>query len=268
MGPKAQTRKKKTKLPEGLEKRLGAYALAAAAAGAGLAGALAMPTPALADIISYTPSSPFQVGGSAHTFQTFSSSGVPLLAFSEHVFINPSYLPIGMGLLAGTANGNPDVMLGPGSLAGGNILKLASGDVIGGSGNFKFYGLLYGKSFGGSASGTWSNGATGFVGLRFLNSISGSVNAYFGWAKLSVSTSSKGGILAKVDQAAIELCPNVSIQAGQTSGGPACAEPGDPKTFVAPEGPTNTPEPGTLSLLAMGAVGLFALRRKKLAGSN
>ncbi len=214
----------KAKLPESLDKRLAAYALAATAM-AGM-GMMCAATPAMAgNITVYTPSPPFQVGPGAG-YKAFSSQGVPLLGFSIHKPAN--------SLLAGYANSvsfNPAVMLAPHSGVGGEILRLSAGAPIGKSGNFGPFGYM--------VSGFWSGGGLGFVGLSFLKN----GNAYFGWAKVSVAIGASG-ISAKVFEVAVDNIPDQTIDAGETS---------------------TVPEPGTLSLLALGAVGLLALRKRRQA---
>lgn len=218
-------------LPDGLEKRLSVYALTATVAGVGLLGAAA---PAQASIETFTPNPSYQIGPSG--FQSFSSAGIPLLGFSEFT-TNGDHI-----LLAGTAGlSNPYVMLEPGVGNGGSIIMLGAGSSIGGSGNFKQYGFLAGANSKG-VFGPWSTGVPGYVGLSFFNSSNG--NTYFGWAKLSLSESASGAIVGKLDEVAVDFVPGQSIRAGQT---------------------TAVPEPGTLSLLALGAVGLLALRKKRLA---
>ncbi|MGH9358946.1 MAG: PEP-CTERM sorting domain-containing protein [Terriglobia bacterium] len=221
-------------ISESLDKRLAAYALAAtAAAGLGLMGAA---TPAMADIVTYTPTPPF-TAGPAKGFVRFSSHGVPLLGFSEAVNAGRT------DMLAGSAthtHKNPYVALVHGAVPGGSILKLSAGEPIGPGDNFKFYGLMEGRTAGGSLLGKWTTPGAGYMGLSFFES----GKSYFGWAKLSNSVTSKGRIVAKVDEVAIDTTPRQTIDAGQTS---------------------TVPEPGTLSLLALGAIGLLMLRKRLVA---
>ncbi|MGH9356723.1 MAG: PEP-CTERM sorting domain-containing protein [Terriglobia bacterium] len=224
-------------LPEDLNKRLTAYALAAtAAAGMSLMGAAA---PAMANIITDTPTPAFEVAPTPTGFQVFFGGSAGLLGFSDH------HAKSGSGsLLAGSVVplGIPGVMLSAGAGSGGNILKLAAGAPIGLSGNFQRYGLMEGRSSKGALSGSWTGPGAGYMGLAFVNPFTSTGNLYFGWAKISNSVSSQGAIFAKLDEIALDTIPNQTIDAGQTSA---------------------APEPGTLSLLALGALGLLALRKRK-----
>ncbi len=228
-----QQRTSKT-ISESLNKRLAAYALAAtAAAGLGLMGAA---TPAMADILTFTPSPPFTFGpASGHL--AFSSGGMPLLGLSEVVHGSSAKMLAGFATFT---HKNPYVMLVTGDLQGGSILKLSAGAPIGSAGNFEGYGLMEARSSKGSLRGNWTTPGAGFMGLSF----SQAGKPYFGWAKLSNSVTASGRIVAKVDEVAIDTIPYQTIDAGQTSA---------------------VPEPGTLSLLALGALGLLVLRKKKLS---
>lgn len=101
-----------------------------------------------------------------------------------------------------------------------------------------------------TVGGPWAN-RTGYLGFKF-ESNSGT---HFGWAKLRVTVTSFGAdnpqtygglfIDAGIEKFAYDTVPDQTIGAGYV----------------------NAVEPGalTLSLLAMGAVGLYELRRRKLA---
>jgi len=82
--------------------------------------------------------------------------------------------------------------------------------------------------------GLWVN-ESGYLGFEFTDS----TGLHFGWAYLSLDPHATTGVLSEF---AYDTIPGQAIEAGQTS----------------------TPEPGTLGLLALGALGLGLWRRKAL----
>jgi hypothetical protein len=95
--------------------------------------------------------------------------------------------------------------------------------------------------------GPWVNNQGGFLGLRF-NNASGT---HYGWLQGAGDVASEVKTFTITDWA-YESCPGVGISTGATSGGGACDSPGG-----------QTPEPSTMGLLALGALGLPLLRRRK-----
>lgn len=92
-------------------------------------------------------------------------------------------------------------------------------------------------------SGTWNQGGNtvnGFLGFA----LSDGVDKYFGWADLTMS----GTGYATIKDVAFESCANTGISAGQ---------------IVSSCVPTAVPEPSTLALLAIGAVGVGMMRRRR-----
>jgi hypothetical protein len=98
---------------------------------------------------------------------------------------------------------------------------------------------LAGATEGGGAFGFWFDAVNEFVALEF--DIAG--QSHYGWARLSVSGSSDVNTAgtATLHDWAYESIPGAQIRTGQTA----------------------VPEPGSLGLLALGAVGLAAYRRRR-----
>jgi hypothetical protein len=227
-------------LPEGVNKRLTAYALAAAAA-AGV-GVLALAEPAQADIIG---SSVNIAGSAANPMGTLNIAGSHALGFE----FNQVSSPLSHTIFGGPCPGCKVVdtaikFAGIGASAFG--LPLSRGSAIGASRAFVRTGNIASAFVGFSGGGgvlfsgfpnfLW-NGRTGYLGFEF-----GSKGKdYFGWAKVSASLFAKS---AHVTECAYNTVPGQGIVAGEDSA---------------------VPEPGTLLLLALGAAGLMALRKRKLS---
>jgi hypothetical protein len=217
----------KASLPQALEKHLAVYALAAGAAGV---SALALAPSAQASIITYT--TPTTIGHNTSLF-------IPTIDLS---FRNSSLR--GPSTVSGTLFAR--------ELNGGFVSSpLAKGAPIDRGLAFKTSAALasgvFNTRLGTGASGKpWAN-KSGYLGFEFFNS-NGS-KSYFGWLHMDVTANAKSGITAVISDLAYDTVPGQEILAGQTSQ------------------PSPTPEPGsfTLSLLALGAAGLFVLRKRKLA---
>ena len=131
-----------------------------------------------------------------------------------------------------------------GSSKGAVAPPLAKGSLIGRARNFVTGRLAsrYNNVFTGGqiVSGPWVINKSGYLGFEFT--FGG--KTHFGCAHLNVTTFPVEGFISEF---AYDSVPGQSIQAGQTSA---------------------IPEPGTLSLLALGAAGLAVLRKRKLASEH
>jgi hypothetical protein len=124
--------------------------------------------------------------------------------------------------------------------SGGFALALTSGATIGPAQN---YSLANGKLYDGNTSpqtGIFLVGVPAYAGFQFT----GSDNAtHFGWVQFDVTDGSASSPVGNVIDYAYESTPNTAIAAGAVS----------------------SPEPGSLSLLAMGAVGMGLYRGRRRA---
>ena len=222
-------------LPEDVTKRLAAYALAAGAAGVGV---LALPEPAQADIIVSTTPIQWLAGVCG------CSPGI-------------AFLPVnGNNVLKFFASGNDESFLtihslrvfNPRSTSGAGVVpkRLANGALIG-PGPFvsgtrlgfrSAHGTTFQRTWTYHVFGSWL-GKSGYLGFKFPSK----GHTHFGWADLKVGALGSGSI----SKFAYDTVPGQFIEAGQTSA---------------------IPEPGTLSLLALGAAGLAVLRRRKLSAAS
>jgi len=216
----------------------------AAALGAALAGA----TNAAAAVVNYTGGPITVTAASTSASQSVQFGTGPLLhLFADHFEFTRSGFQRGIAGVSGAQflgqdlsiakfGSNQRISAGAGSFQGGHFhLKTRS---TGSS-------IIAGKIS--RSSGQWVSGVTGFAGFRFqTNSNSSTAQINYGWLELRMNMS--------VDR----FPDSVTLLAG------AFDNSGSPITTPIAT-PSATPEPGTagLLLLAMGAAGVTALRRRQ-----
>jgi hypothetical protein len=224
-------------LSEELSKRLAAYVLAATAAAAAL---LAAATPAEANIITYKPTTPFTVTPTTPT-GIFSSRGQALLGFTDsHRTVPPGPRPGTFGTaFLGVQPGGPQGAFIANSVAGARFFS--AGSFIGSGPLFASQQVLIcSHTRSGAGRDPFCQNANGYLGLKFVKA----GKDYFGWAKMAAGETSNGAFNATLYEVAVDTVAGQSIKADQTSA---------------------VPEPATLALLALGAAGLIALRKRKSA---
>lgn len=159
-----------------------------------------------------------------------------------------SNLPYGVGVFL-TA-GNIAGILVNGS---DGVRKLASGAAISaGAGNFQAgFHTVKASSGGGGTGGTFNASQPGLAGIRFNTGTFLNPMYHYGWVRLEYTGTPSPDSITAIDWA-YETAVNEKIAAGQT-------------TEL-----SSAPEPGTIamSLLALGAAGVLALRRKRIAVSS
>lgn len=131
----------------------------------------------------------------------------------------------------------------------GGVDRLSSGYSIGLGSALPSSGLMASTSTG--APGEWFD-QSGFLGFSFTLSD----GLHFGWADITVNDQLGGTLNALY----YEACANESISAGTTSGGASCTPISKPAGAV--------PAPGSLALLAAGALPLLRYRRRRSAQST
>jgi hypothetical protein len=128
------------------------------------------------------------------------------------------------GTSTGFFNPTPGPAGGSYVTVGGQTGNLAFGSPIGAA-------STYGS---GSSAANWPVGATGLIGFRFINEANGN-QVHYGWAR--INSHPAGGGTATIVDYAYDNVAGTSIGAG-------------------------VPAPGSLALLALGAVGLTSRRRR------
>lgn len=209
--------------------------LTAAAAGLGM---LAWPSAADAKIITSNAQMGIHCSEHGTSSQLFDigNNGVAQLGAGAHCFFH-SFLGTARGHLF-AASSRAGFLAGP--LKAG--VRVGPGDAFTrstGSAN-GYWESRRSTIVASHVSGSWAN-VSGDIGLRFL--IDGQV--YYGWTYLSVSLG-EASYSAFTGPIYYNSVANQPILTGQTG---------------------ETPEPGTLGLLALGALGLGFWRRKQLASS-
>jgi hypothetical protein len=264
MRPEAEAVRTTTKsrktvpLPEGLERRLFNYALAAGAAGVGL---LAMAPPANANII-FTTAFDTTLGNGSSLAMDLNADGSTDLTLNDTSIRTFTFASFDRKYAFLEASG---AVAGQLSHYGYNFLASAlnAGHLIGPSLQFHASGLRDELVYGFTSlvlnytggKGNWRKVGSNVdkdLGFRFT----AADGVHYGWAELDV-TDSGAHITAQLKGVAYESCAGQSITAGATSGGASCAPP-----------PAPEPGPATLTLLAMGWAGLGFWRKKKAEAIN
>lgn len=218
--------KRKSHMPDRrtrLEKRLCSYGLAAGAMMAGGATANA----AVVTVDYPTPPTTPTNGNLYFSLQTGAFSTVaPVGSFRLHQGSSTSNIG---GTAFGIANGGQVAGLLP-----GYGFKFGSNITIGASKNFIGNAVLGNKSSGGLSGGVWNPGGVGFLGLSFTDLTSAT---HYGWAE-------------------------VRFNSDYTTTLYAVGYESDPGTAITTPA-VSVPEPGELALLAIGAVGLGIVRKRR-----
>jgi hypothetical protein len=248
-------------LSDSLHQQLNKYALAAGAAGVSL---LALAQPSDAKVV-YTPANVVLNARSAFLLD-LNHDGVPDFYFVQYPWQNTAYL----GTLLEIQNGKNQSNHWIGSLKG-KAEPLLPGFSIGPADGSKFRD----EKVAAMAAGAWYVGGTSrsifaflwaqngkgvkrrYLGLKFM--INGEV--HYGWARLSVTFPRvpHAHLRAVLTGYAYETIANKAISAGQTTGADKGANLDEARANLS----APTPQPATLSLLALGAPGLAIWRPKE-----
>jgi hypothetical protein len=243
-----------------LRQRLGNWTAYAAVTGSAMAAA----TSASAGLITYS-GGPVTVTAASNTSSKAAQIGsASIRILAKRLDFSTSLFQGHLGFAAATGARSNAASLRVGFLgAGQSIKKLGSGQVISsgapGSGLGSFAsGHIHLKlrstgfsTVGGDfnrTDGRWTAGVPGFAGFAIpTNTYSSTARMNYGWVELEFNVDGSG------------FPDSITLLAGAFDNTPdePVTTPGSP--------PTSTPEPGTagLMLLALGAAGVTALRRRK-----
>jgi hypothetical protein len=242
-----------------LSARLNAYALAASGISASL---LAFAQPSEAEVV-YTPTHITFAENRAQYRLDINGDGKSDFTFT---LINGSLYS--SFSVVNELNGGPTsnaFLVAAGK--NGFPLPLNAGAPIGPGKNF--FGSIYAYEFlafehKSSHGGDWINARNRYLGLKFI----ANGNTYYGWARLSVKAGVDGSRMrAVLTGYAYENIPDRGIRAGQTSGtvaepvyGAESAEPQAPIALPVEKPASQSPQPATLGMLALGAPGVHMWR--------
>jgi hypothetical protein len=234
-------------LPEDLSKRFAACALAAGAAGVGV---LALAEPELADIVTVT--TPITIPGGDPSFgcglpctPAISINGRRVLSFNSPDFfgfsrvwrsmkVNPGTFPFRSNFGVGSVVGSPSTGGVAAPLVKGSLIGPGRHFVPGGQLAYRYIDYSFAYPAPSRTKGHWV-GKSGYLGFELTSN----GQAHFGWVHLDKVEPGASGVISEY---AYDTVGGQSIEAGQTSA---------------------IPEPGTLSLLALGAAGVAVLRKRK-----
>jgi hypothetical protein len=214
-----------------LDKKLAAYTLA---------GAAAFATPALAhaDGITYLPNVDTTVPqGNSYSFNLSGPSSADVVLSAALGTVNNGNAVDPSNNITFATNNNAEVYGGgiPGNadpLAAGGLLDPSNPNGWNPAGKLGNYDTVTNTT-----QGLWSPGTDAFLGFYFQ----GTNGPQAGWAEVTTGAADAS---FEVLSYAYQDQANTPILAGQTAA---------------------TPEPGTMALIALGAAGLFALRRRRAA---
>ena len=233
--------RKTASLSQSVHHQVTMYALAASAAGVGV---LALAQSAEAKIV-YTKT--HVVIGTNHIYELdLNHDGIADFKIDNHSFFTDTIVAT-LSAVPAQAN-NAVVGKQPGVGSPYYAYALLPGARVGPK--QPFAGAWMAWSDGANRAGQWANVRGRYLGLKFL--IKGKI--HYGWARLNV-TVGQSKISATLTGYAYETIPGKPIIAGRTKGGNV--EQSDAAVLTAP-----TPERASLGLLAQGAAGLVAWRRR------
>ena len=229
-------------LSESIHRQLNMYALAASAVGVGM---LALAQPVEAKVV-YTAANLKIIGNPEGIYNLdLNHDGVTDFAIRDMTFNTGDFVH---GALSALPFGNNGVE------GRGFVYALRRGALIGARQPFSAPHTMTNCVLASTLTcfGSWHQATNRYLGFKFH--IDGKV--HYGWARLSVTTNS-AGITATLTGYAYETIPNKPIIAGKTKGP-------DKISFQEPDATLGIPAriPASLGLLAQGAAGLVAWRRR------
>jgi hypothetical protein len=237
----AATTQKKKSTASDFEKKLVRYAL--------MGGAVLGASTASHAAIITTPENQYIPDGGSFAVSFDNSATTDFTIYASSGFTEFDGFPYAGVFVSGPPSNTTTQFVGAKPFEDNAAFALAGGTTISSSSPFVPNGAKLAKVTAGDYTGYWDNNTVAFLGVSFQRS----GNTYYGWAEMSVDVT--------------EPFESGSLSAALAPGPTASAYLYSIAYNNVPNGqivtPSGIPEPASLSLFALGAIGIAALKKRR-----